>query len=353
MEPEGITRIAIVGTGYRARLLLRLATVLSDRFTVTGVLTRHPEGSDARQVGDLAALLAPKPAFVVTAVPAAQTADLVRSLVERGVRVLAETPPAVGLPALHRLWDTVGASGLVQVAEQYPRHPMTTARIEAVRRGCIGSATSASLSLTQTYHAVAVLRAVLGIGDAAAEVRATTHRAPLVAPFGRGGWTADTEPHATTTTLATIDFGDAMAMYDFTEGQTRNPLRSPRFLVRGSSGEIVDGRLLRLAGTDAVVESDFLRRDLGTHRDFEDRELVQISLDGELLWRNAFLGARLSDEELAVADLLEATRRWSVGEGPAPYPLEEAAQDQLLGLAIERAAATGECVRTPAGSWRR
>lgn len=345
--------IAIAGTGYRARLLLRLANSLPDRFTVTGVLSRHPtDTSGTTQVGDVDALVAPKPAFVVTAVPAAHTADLVRSLVERGVHVLAETPPAVDVPTLHRLWETVGASGLVQVAEQYPRHPMMVARIAAVRRGRIGTATSASLSLTQTYHAVAVLRAVLDVGDAAAEVRATTHRSPLVAPFGRGGWTSDIEPHPTTTTLATIDFGTALAMYDFTDGQTRNPLRSARFLARGSTGEIVDEHLVRLIEQDVVVESDFLRRDLGMHRDFEDRELVQISLDGEVLWRNAFLGARLSDEELAIADLLEATARWSVGEGLPPYPLEEAAQDQLLGLAIEQAAATGESVRTPAGAWR-
>lgn len=306
----------------------------------------------AGEVGDIGTLLAAGPAFVVTAVPAAQTAHVIGSFVDRGARVLAETPPATDVAALRRLWDAVEASELVQVAEQYPRHPMTAARITAVRRGLIGTITSASVSLTQTYHAVAILRAVLGVGQAGAEVRASVHRAPLVAPYGRGGWTGDVEPHPATTTLATLDFGSVLASYDFTEGQTRNPLRSSRFLARGSSGEIVNEHITRLIDRDVVVESDLVRRDLGMHRDFESRELLQISLDGEVLWRNEFVGARLSDEELAIADLLESTASWSLGNGPAPYPLAEAAQDQLLGLAIEEAASTGQPVVTPEGVWR-
>jgi predicted dehydrogenase len=344
---------ALVGTGYRARLIARIAARLPDRFVVTGMLSRHPDaGASIPQVGDLDALLAPSPAFVLPAVPIAATATVVEELVGRGVAVLAETPPASDGPGLHRLWKAVGLSGLVQVAEQYPRHPMTAARIAAVRAGAIGDVGSAEASLTQSYHAVAVLRAVLGVGDAAAEVRAVAHRAPLVAPWSRAGWTRDAEPHMTTTTLATLDFGGTMGRYDFTDGQTRNPLRAFRFLARGSTGEIAGERLVRLNGPQTVVESELVRRDLGGHRDYEDRELVQISLDGEPLWRNAFPGGGLSDEGLAIADLLEATGRWAADDGPAPYPLAEAAQDQLLGLAIAEAAASGAPVRTPAGTWR-
>ena len=351
---EDPVRLAIAGTGYRARLLQRVVMALPDRFRVTGVLSRHPDpAATVPEVADLDALLAADPAFVLVAVPTAAAPALVERLVERDVKVLAETPAAGDEAGLHRLWQRIGASGLVQVAEQYPRHPMTVARIATARSGVIGEVGSAQLSLTQTYHAAAVLRAVLGVGDAAAEVRATTHRAPLAAPWGRAGWTGDDAPRPTATTIATLDFGGALGLYDFTDGQTRNPLRRSRFVARGDLGEIVDERVVRRTGPRTVVESDLLRRDLGAHGDFEDRDLVQISLDGEVLWRNAFPGARLSDEELAIADLLATTARWSAGDGPAPYPFAEAAQDQLLGLAIERAAATGEPVRTPAGAGRR
>jgi hypothetical protein len=43
----------------------------------------------------------------------------------RASRVLAETPPAPGREGLRALWSDIGASGMVQVAEQYALMPCT------------------------------------------------------------------------------------------------------------------------------------------------------------------------------------------------------------------------------------
>ena len=66
---------------------------------------------------------------------------------------------------------------------------------------------------------------------------------------------------------------------------------------------------------------------------------------------NPYRGSRLSDEEIAVADLLERTLRWRRGEGDPPYPLAEGCQDQMLSLAIGEAAATGMPVTTGIEAW--
>ena len=344
-------RFAVVGTGYRAQAFLTLATALPQVFEVTAVLPHRPlDETDARSLGhpvttDLDALVRSNPAFVFTAVSHAATPALLRELVARRLRVLAETPPAPDVTTLRELVRDVGASGLVQVAEQYPRHPMTAARIAAVRAGLIGIPTSAMVSMTQTYHAVAILRALLGVGRTDASVRAHTHIAPLVAPFTRAGWTRDAVAHPTETTTATIDFGAEIGHYEFTDGQTRNPLRGFRMLVRGSLGEIVDDRLTRLVDGTTVVTSTFQRRQLGLHHDYEISGLDQISLDSAVLYRNPYPHARLSDEEVAMAATLHDAGRWASDDGAEPYPLVEAAHDQLLGLAITRAATTGEVVR--------
>jgi predicted dehydrogenase len=53
-----------------------------------------------------------KPDFVVTAVPWGVTPSLMVALVERGVPVLTETPPAPDLDGLRELWHKVGDSAL-------------------------------------------------------------------------------------------------------------------------------------------------------------------------------------------------------------------------------------------------
>ncbi|GAA1115242.1 hypothetical protein GCM10009630_10830 [Kribbella jejuensis] len=59
----------------------------------------------------------------------------------------------------------------------------------------------------------------------------------------------------------------------------------------------------------------------------------------------------LSDDDIAVATLLERTGDWIRGDGPPPYPLAEACQDHLIGLAIEESAERGEPVTTTREAW--
>ena len=143
------TRYAVVGAGWRSSVFLRLAYLMPERFAVTGVVTRRAEAGAEIEAEwglstyrDLDALLAAeRPDFIVLSVPWPVTPDLVRLLADRGIPVLAETPPAPDGEGLRALWDDVGASGLVQVAEQYPLMPLHAAwlavgefTVDAIRR---------------------------------------------------------------------------------------------------------------------------------------------------------------------------------------------------------------------------
>ena len=124
---------------------------------------------------------------VVTSVPWAATPVVVRELVARGVAVLAETPPAPDVEGLRALWADVGESGLVQVAEQNPFLPLLVALGRLVDDGVLGTPTSALVSSTHGYHAVAVLRRLLGAGGEPVTVRASAVEGPARAGTGPHG----------------------------------------------------------------------------------------------------------------------------------------------------------------------
>lgn len=356
----------VVGSGWRARFFVRMARAFPDRFACVGVVTRSAaRGAQVerewgvptvRTVEELVtgagSAGTDRPAFVVTATPWPVTPGVVREVVGLGVPVLAETPPAPDEEGLRSLWADVGATGLVQVAEHSVFMPAHVARKAVVDSGLIGEPTSVQVSSTHLYHAVGLVRWLLGVAPGAVQVRASSFAAPLLDPVTRDGWTGAGQPAPASTVLATLDLGSGRsALYDFTDNQWHNPLRTNRIVVRGSLGEIVGDDVTRWAGPRTVLTAPILRRQSGREQDLDGFDAEHLSLEGTVLWRNEFLGARLADDELAVAGLMAATAAWVRGDGPPPYPLAQGCQDHLVGLAIQRAADSGEVVRTEAEAW--
>ena len=205
------TRFGIVGSGWRGEFFLRLARLLPERLRVTGVVTRTESRGAAvtaewgvptfRTTAEL--LAHERPDFVIVSVPWPVTPEVTRELVAAGVPVLAETPPAPDLAGLRSLWADVGGSGLVQVAEQYLLMPGHAARLAVVRAGVLGEPTSVQISSTHLYHAVSLIRGLLGVGHESAEVSARAFVAPLANPLSPAGWSGDDTPQQLSTTLAT------------------------------------------------------------------------------------------------------------------------------------------------------
>nr|WP_238362004.1 Gfo/Idh/MocA family oxidoreductase [Actinopolymorpha pittospori] len=352
------TSFGVVGSGWRAEFYLRIAAALPDRFAVTGVVARRPERAkelrerwDVPTFASLEDLLgAGAPDFAVTSLPWATNPEVVVDLAGRGIPVLSETPPAPDLPGMRALWDAVGDTAIVEVAEQYPFLPEYAARIAVCRSGLLGRVTSAHLSATQTYHAIAVLRRLLGVGFADAEVAGTAFTNRVQRGPGRDGWPTREELVDLGQVIATLDFGDQLAVYDFTDGQWFHPILGNRILVRGERGEVIDDKLTYLSDPGTPVQTTFTRQQTGLLADLEGFHLRTLYAGERQVFTNPYAPARLADEEIAIATCMSRLAdRIAGGEGG--YSLADACQDHYLGLTVREAVETGTRIRTTRQPW--
>jgi predicted dehydrogenase len=349
-----------VGTGWRSDFFLRIATALSDRVRLVGLATRSPEKGAVVEaawsiptVGDVETLIDRfRPDFVVCSVPWAVTPGIIESVTGHGLPVLAETPPAPDHAGLIRLWQDLPDPGLVQVAEQYPYLPIMQAYRVMIDAGLLGSVTSAQISWTQQYHAVALLRALLGDPPGPVVVNAEAYESPLTESLGRDGWPDQERTSTVRQVVAMINFAGRLGVYDFTDDQWFHPLLARRINVRGSHGEIVDHRLTRLFDPRTPLTETLARRQTGLDGDLEGFDLDTLSLGGRVWYRNPYQGKRFSDEDIAIATLLTRMAEWIREDGPPPYPLARASQDHAIALAINESAATGRRIEVTAGPWR-
>ncbi len=83
----------------------------------------------------------------------------------------------------------------------------------------------------------------------------------------------------------------------------------------------------------------------------EGFDLRYISFEGRIIYTNPFEGARLADDDIAVAAMLEAMGAWVHRDGAAPYPLADACQDHMIGLAINESARTRRPVTVGTQPW--
>lgn len=355
-----MTTIAIVGAGWRADFYIRIAQLMPERFEIIGVVARTEEARNTlnqkygvKTFTSINELLShKKPDYVISSVSWASNPEVVEELVNAGVYVLCETPPAPTVEALQKMWSAIGSSGMVQVAEQYLNLPGHAARLSLTKSNLIGEVTSVELSSTHGYHAVSIMRGFLQSGFEASTVTTQQFQAPLVNPLLRGGWNSDLNPQMAKTTLSLIDFGGGKTgIYNFVDNQWHNQLRHRRIVVRGSKGEIVDDSVIRLIDGPAITTSRIERYQLGYDLNLAGYDTEHLSFDGSVIFKNPFNGLRLMDEEIAIAQLMVQMADWITGRGKQPYPLNEGCQDQLISLAIDESNTTGKAVITQKQKW--
>lgn len=351
-------RVGFLGSGFRARTMLRVVAALPEWFEVAGVA--------ARNAGDRS-LLASRgfpvfptldellhdaaPDFVVLTLHAGDAQPVLHRLAEAGVPALTETPAAGSVDELLALQRLVDAGACIQVAEQYHLEPLVAAQLGVAASGRLGGVTDAHVSVAHDYHGLSVLRRALGVTFEEPLVTARRDARSVLPSPSRYDDPADLTPGDTVRTQAWFDFGDRLGVYDFDDVQYRSWVRSPSLLVRGPLGELRDD-VVRWVADDAQPRVARLERlAAGGAGNHEGLFLRGYTLDGDLVHRNPFRPARLADEELSIAALFARMGAHLLAGAPAPYGVAEAAQDQYLTLAMRESAARGEPVRAVRQPW--
>ena len=340
-------KLAIVGGGFRAKFYLRIARALPERFAITGMLIRDAEKGatlenewGVKTHRTLDGALAAKPTFVVTSVPWDVNPELLRELTERGVPALSETPPAPDLDALIALHDLTEKGARIQIAEQYQFQPAHAARIALAKSGRLGTVTQAQVSACHGYHGTSLIRHLLGVQFEEATIRAMTFTSPVVAGPTPGGAPAEETIDPSAQTIAWLDFGDKLGVYDFVGDQYFSWFRTHRVLVRGERGEVHNDTLRYLEDFRTPITLDLVRHDKGHDGNLEGYYHKGITVGSEWVYTNPVAPGSLPDDEIAMADRLVRMAEYVEG-GPSFSSLAEASQERYLGLLIDQSAAEG------------
>ncbi|GAC1652293.1 MAG: hypothetical protein NVS4B12_23620 [Ktedonobacteraceae bacterium] len=352
-------KFGIIGGGWRTAFFLQVARQLPEHFQIGGLLVRDVEKGQALKAtwgvpvySTLDELLRARDLqFVVVCVPWSVTPVLLSELAERKVPALAETPPAPDLGGLISLQSLIKAGAKIQVAEQYQFQPLHAARLAITRSGNLGTITQAQLSVAHGYHGISLIRKFLNIAFDCATITARSFISPLVdGPDRAGQLPVQEKIKPSKQVIASLDFGDKLGTYDFTDDQYFSWIRTPRLLIRGERGEINNTQVHYLKNVQTPITFELQRQNAGENGNLEGFYLKGIIGGNEWCYQNPFVPSRLSDDEIAIASCLDHMARYVEG-GPEFYSLAEASQDHYLSMMIDQAVARGEPVRTSLQPW--
>ncbi|HEV7276684.1 MAG TPA: Gfo/Idh/MocA family oxidoreductase [Devosiaceae bacterium] len=351
-------RFALIGGGWRAEFFARIAHELPGHFQLAGVLQRDAGKAAALgsqwQVpvfGSYGEIADAGVDFAVLSVKPEAHLGILTELHAFGLAVLCETPAAPNLEDMVGIWRLVEKGFRLHVAEQYLFQPLHAARLRLIAEGALGEVGLARVSVAHGYHGVSLMRHFLGIGFEDCTIRGRRFVARALEGPDRQGWPESERFVDTVQMLGEFEFSDRLGLFDFTDVQYRSPIHSHHVVVRGDRGEIADLELRVMPDYGQPLVRGFRRTESGRYGDLSGYALQNISCGDQVLWRNPWPGARLMDDELAIAVAMERMAALVNGAGEGPYPYAAAAQDQYLSLLMHEAARTGETVSSVRQPW--
>jgi predicted dehydrogenase len=351
-------KFGVVGSGWRAECYLQIAKQLPDLFEVCGVVTRSKDNQmkisnkwGLKVYSTVDELLEEKALnFIVMSVTKQAAPEVLIDLGEKGVPILAETPPATQLAQLIELHNRINSKAKIQVAEQYHLQPMHAARISLLNTDQFGPIHYVYVSISHGYHSMSLIRKMLGIQYENAVIKASKFQFPIVEGPGRNGPPISEKIIKNDHIVALLDFGGRIGHHEFEVNQHRSWIRSQRIVARGTKGEINDYTVKFLEDFQTPIEYNLARNNAGENENLEGYYLKGIMGGAKWVYKNPFAPARLSDDEIAIATSLVKMNDY-IKTDIDFYSLAEAAQDQYLALMIEEAIKKKTEIKTETQVW--
>ncbi len=329
----------IVGSGYRAEYYGRIARTYPELFRAIFLCRSEEKAALMKAHTGIETTVSKercisfRPDFIVAAVDRGHVADVTEEWVLDGYPVVAETPVADTEEKLCRIRELARQGGKIVCCEQYHRYPLLAEGLRKVSEGIIGNPSSAYLSLAHDYHAASLLRKALLISPGEAYVlHGTFTENEVTATDSRYGAVTDGQTAQARRDMIHISFRSGKeAIYDFSSVQYRSFIRSTHLTVRGSLGEWSD-TVIRFVGSDHMPQRCFLLPVIPSSYAALDTQALR---DRRRSWSAEVFPDTVQDE-FAIASMLLDMKAYLAG-GESPYPLEEALEDALFWLAVQKA----------------
>ena len=359
-------RFIIIGSGWRALYYVRIAKALPEVFGLCAMYCRTEEKAqkiaeeyNIHTTTSIEECENYNPDFIVVSVNKESIAGVSMEWMKRGFAVLCETPAALDIEMLNKLWDMHNQGYRLVVAEQYTSFPQYCALEKLINQNIIGEPDCLNISLAHGYHGASLMRAFLKIpADMDFSVYARTYKFPTTETLTRYESYTDGRVANKARTVAIFEFADGKAgIYDFDPEQYRSPIRKNTLKLQGSRGEIIDRTVYYLNDRNEPEISEIQIKKRIVETDYDNpnlkriEEVTQIDFEGEILYTPVFGQCGLSQDETAIASLMLRTYEYSKGTAPEPYAMHDALQDSYMAILLQQAVETGDKISSSEQVW--
>ena len=359
-------KFVIVGSGWRSLYYVRVAKALPEIFELCAMYCRTEEKAQKmaeehhiHTTTSINECMDYQPDFVVVVVNKSSIAEVSMEWMQRGFTVLCETPAALDVETMNKLWDMHNQGHKLIVAEQYTSYPEYSALLKVVDRNMIGEPDCLNISLAHEYHGASLMRALLKVSsDMDFTVSAKTYQFPTTETLTRYDSYKDGRIADKKRTVATFEFADGkVALYDFDSEQYRSPIRKNTLKLQGSRGEIIDHTVYYLDENNESVLSEIRVDKRGIETEYENpnlhyvEEVIGIHFEDSQVYTPEFGLCGLAQDETAVASLMKRTAAYARGDAEEPYPLRDALQDAYMAILLREADSSQSKVSSTKQAW--
>lgn len=353
----------IIGSGWRSLYYVRIAKAMPDILRLDAMYCRTQEKADKmaeefsiHTTTSIEECVGYKPDFAVVAVNKTSICDVSIEWMDRGITVLSETPAALDMDSLKKLYRYHMSDDKTDkkqvVAEQYREYPYNKARINLVNSGVLGDISCLNISIAHEYHGFSLIRAYLGIKpDENYTVSGKIYEFPTTQTLTRYDKFTDGRTAPKKRCVAAFEFESGkVAWYDFDSEQYRSPIRKNMIKVQGVRGELINNELYYLdennLGRKETIVTDINKVMTGNGNPnlAQVNEIKKIAFGDKILYEPVWGLRGLSEDETAIATLMCKTAEYSRGQALPPYSLENALADAYAAILLDEAVRTSNKV---------
>lgn len=353
----------IIGSGWRSLYYVRIAKAMPDILRLDAMYCRTQEKADKmaeefsiHTTTSIEECVGYKPDFAVVAVNKTSICDVSIEWMDRGITVLSETPAALDMDSLKKLYRYHMSDDKTDkkqvVAEQYREYPYNKARINLVNSGVLGDISCLNISIAHEYHGFSLIRAYLGIKtDENYTVSGKIYEFPTTQTLTRYDKFTDGRTAPKKRCVAVFEFESGkVAWYDFDSEQYRSPIRKNMIKVQGVRGELINNELYYLdennVGRKETIVTDINKVMTGNGNPnlAQVNEIKKIAFGDKILYEPVWGLRGLSEDETAIATLMCKTAEYSRGQALPPYSLENALADAYAAILLDEAVRTSNKV---------